>query len=95
MLVAGVRRGRWRGEDADGARLLLTDLPVAFEDDPRDLDRAWDLARRYDNHPFYDLIYVALAERRGEQFVTRDLKLKRRLTDLDFVIEPEDLLEAR
>jgi predicted nucleic acid-binding protein len=31
-------------------------------DEPRDLQRAWELSRRYDNHPIYDLLYVALAD---------------------------------
>lgn len=92
VLVSGVRRGSWSGAEADRSQLLLSDLPVSLEDDPRDFHRAWWLARRYDNHPFYDLIYVALAERKGMTFVTRDVKLKRRLSDLDFVVEPHELL---
>jgi len=43
---------------------------VRIVDDERDLGRAWDLARRYDDHPIYDMVYVAVAERRGAVLVT-------------------------
>jgi len=65
---------------------------VRLVDEPRDLDRAWDLARRYDNHPMYDLVYVALAERRRTQLVTADSALRQRLRGLDWLIGPEQLL---
>jgi len=90
-LLGGVRRGRWSGVAADRSHALLRRLPLRIADEPTDFVRAWDLARHYDNHPFYDLIYVALAERKRMSFVTLDLKLKRRLFDLDFVIEPHEL----
>jgi predicted nucleic acid-binding protein len=91
-LLTGVRRGRWSGLAADAARGLLRELPVRLVDEPRDLDRAWDLARRYDNHPMYDLVYVALAERRRTQLVTADSALRQRLRGLDWLIGPEQLL---
>lgn len=91
-LLTGVRRERWDGAQADTARALLRRLPVRLLDEPRDLDRAWDLARRYDNHPIYDLVYVALAERRATPLVTVDAKLRERLIDLDFLATPEQLL---
>lgn len=91
-LLTGVRRGRWSGLEADGAQALLRDLPVRLVDQPRDLDRAWELARRYDDHPIYDLIYVALAERHGTQLVTADVALRRRLVGLDWIIGPEQLI---
>jgi len=37
---------------------------VTLVDDVRDLEQAWDLARRDDNRPIHDLLYVALAEPR-------------------------------
>jgi len=65
---------------------------VRLVDTPRDLDRAWDLARRYDNHPIYDLLYVALAERRGTPLITADSTLRQTLVGFDWVVEPEELL---
>ena len=89
-LLTGVRRGRWSGAAADAAQLLLQDLPIRLVDEPRDLRRAWDLARRYDNHPIYDLLYVALAERRRTQLVSADAVMRRRLVAVDWVIAPEE-----
>lgn len=91
-LLTGVRRGRWSGAAADVAHALLRELPVRLVDEPRDLWRAWDLARRYDNHPVYDLVYVALAERRRTQLVTADAALRERLVEIDWLIAPEDLV---
>lgn len=91
-LLTGVRRRRWSGAEADTAQGLLRQLPVRLVDEPRDLDRAWDLARRYDNHPIYDLLYVALAERRRTQLVTADSTLRHRLVELDWLVAPEQLL---
>jgi predicted nucleic acid-binding protein len=88
-LLTGVRRGRWSGSAADRAFLVLADLPVRLIDEPRDLRRAWDLARRYDDHPIYDMVYVALAERRRTQLVTADAALRERLAGLDWLIPPE------
>jgi len=62
---------------------------VRLADDHRDLDRAWELARRYDNHPIYDMIYVALAERRATELVTADEALRRRLTNVDWIVGPD------
>jgi len=87
-LVTGCRRGRWSGAEADAAYVLLRDLPVTVADTPADLDRAWELSRRYDAHPVYDMVYVALAERIGEQLVTADDQLRVRLVGLDFVVAP-------
>ena len=91
-LLTGVRRGRWGGAAADTAHGLLRELPVRLVDEPRDLERAWDLARRYDNHPIYDLVYVALAQRRGVQLLTADSALRRRLAELGSLVSPEEFL---
>ena len=91
-LLTGVRRGRWSGAAADVAHALLRDLPVRLADEPRDLERAWDLARRYDNHPVYDMIYVALAERRGMQLLTADAALRAVLVGFDWVVAPEQAM---
>jgi predicted nucleic acid-binding protein len=87
-LVTGIRRGRWSGAQADAAFLLLRSLPVALVDEPQDLDRAYELSRRYDEHPVYDLVYVAVAERLGEQLVTADAALRRRLAAMQFIVGP-------
>ena len=91
-LLTGIRRRRWSGAEADRAHTLLRELPVSLVDEPRDLDRAWDLARRYDNHPIYGLVYVALAERRRTQLVTADVSLRQRLVALDWLTTPDELL---
>ncbi len=91
-LLTGVRRRRWSGAAADAAHGLLRQLPVRLVDEPRDLDRAWDLARRYDNHPICDLLYVALAERHHTHFITDDSKLRQALLGLDWILSPEQLL---
>ena len=56
---------RWRHAmvvvTADGAAALLDRMPVRRVDDDRDSSRAFELARRYDNWPVYDMVYVAVA----------------------------------
>lgn len=89
-LVTGIRRGRWSGAAADDAYDAFRRLPVEFVDTSDDLDRAWELSRRYDAHPFYDMVYVATAERIHEQLVTSDQRLRRRVTTLSFVVSPEE-----
>lgn len=88
-LLTGIRRQRWSGTEADGAYRRLRDLPVRLVDDIRDLSRAWDLSRRYDNHPVYDMIYVAVAERMHRALITADQDLRSRLADLAWVIGPD------
>jgi len=91
-LLTGIRRGRWNGPAADVSQALLRRLPVRLVDEPRDLERAWDLARRYDDHPIYDMVYVALAERRRTQLVTADAALRTLLAGFDWVVAPGELL---
>jgi predicted nucleic acid-binding protein len=88
-LLTGIRTRRWSGTAADKAHTLLRELPVQLIDEPHDLHRAWELARRYDNHPIYDLLYVALAERRQSLLITADKALRERLVGLDFLITPQ------
>ena len=87
-LITGVRRRRWSGAAADSSHRLLARLPIRVPDDQRDLDRAWELARRYDNHPIYDMIFVALAERTRTELITADEALRRRLAHLTWVVGP-------
>ena len=93
-LLSGIRRRRWSGAAADSSHGLLLRLPIRLTDDQRDLMRGWELARRYDNHPVYDMIYVALAERSRTELVTADASLRRRLTHLSWIIGLEDAASA-
>jgi len=90
-LLTGVRRGRWDGAEADRMFALLRQMPVELIHDERDVDRAWELSRRYDEHPLYDMVYVALAERLGDTMVTADEELLSRLSVLTFVTDVETL----
>ena len=89
-LLTGVRRRRWSGAQADASQELLRTLPVRLDDRPQDVERAWDLARRYDNRPIYDLIYVALAERHRTKLVTADRSLLRALVGIEWLVLAED-----
>ena len=84
-LLTGIRRGRWSGADADAAAALLDRLPVRRVAEDRDHARAFELARRYDNWPVYDMLYVAVAERASTEFITADRKLQARLAHLGWV----------
>jgi predicted nucleic acid-binding protein len=84
-LLTGIRRGRWDGVAADAAAARLGRLPVRIADIPADWERAFELARRYDNWPVYDMAYVALAERLGTEFYTADDRLLARLAHLPWV----------
>ncbi|MGA7173680.1 MAG: type II toxin-antitoxin system VapC family toxin [Candidatus Dormiibacterota bacterium] len=85
-LLTGIRRGRWSGTEADGAHRELLRLPILLVDDPRDRARAWELARRFDNHPIYDLVYVAVAERTHSRLITADRTLRSLLVDYPWVV---------
>lgn len=91
-LLTGVRRGRWSSAAADAGASLLGELPLRVADPGRDRERAWELARRYDNWPLYDMVYVALAERLGQRLVTADRRLATRLRHLEWIIGPEEVL---
>ncbi|HEX9514629.1 MAG TPA: type II toxin-antitoxin system VapC family toxin, partial [Streptosporangiaceae bacterium] len=54
-------------------------------DIPADRERAFELARRYDNWPVYDMAYVALAERLGTELYSADDRLCARLAHLPWV----------
>ncbi len=84
-MLTGIRRGRWDGAGADGALAKLASISVRSADTPIDRSRAFELARRYDNWPVYDMLYVALAERLGTEFYTADEKLRARLAHLPWV----------
>ncbi|GAC1573574.1 MAG: hypothetical protein NVS3B18_06990 [Candidatus Dormibacteria bacterium] len=88
-LVIGIRRRRWTGVEADSAFVRLRSLPVRLVDSAADLDRAYELARRYDEHPVYDMLYVAVAERTHTTLITADGVLRSRLAALPWVIGPD------
>lgn len=90
-LLTGVRRRRWDGAAADEAARRLAQIPVTITDDERDAARAWELARRYDNHPIYDMVYLAMAERLGAVLLTQDERLRGRLAHLDLVRSPSEI----
>lgn len=87
-LLSGIRRSRWTGAEADRAQALIRRLPVRLVDTAADFDRAWDLARRYDNHPIYDMLYVALAERLRIPLITADDSLRTRLAGFPWIVPP-------
>ena len=84
-LLTGIRRSRWSGADADAAYARLERIPLRRADSARDQARAFELARRYDNWPVYDMVYVALAERLGAELLTADQRLRDRLAHLGWV----------
>lgn len=84
-LLTGVRRERWSGAQADAAFAALLRLPVQLRDTPADVTRAYELSRRHDEHPLYDMVYVAVAERLRERLVTADQRLVDRVPLLPFV----------
>jgi predicted nucleic acid-binding protein len=57
-------------------------MPIRSADIPADGERAFELARRYDNWPVYDMVHVALAERLRTEFYTADDRLRARLAHL-------------
>ena len=50
------------------------------------LVRAWDLARRYDEHPLYDMVYLGLAPMLGTTLYTADRALVARIGASDRVV---------
>lgn len=89
-LLTGLRRGRWDGAAADQASELVTTLPIRLEQAADDDHRAWELARRYDNWPLYDMVYLAMAERLAEPLVTLDERLLQRFARHELVVAPGD-----
>ncbi len=88
-LLMGMRKGRWSGAAADTAFGLLARMPIRLAGDAQHLDRAWELSRRYDNHPIYDMLYVAVAEAAGIVLITADQGLRSRLRHLSWIVGPD------
>jgi predicted nucleic acid-binding protein len=89
-LITGLRRRRWTGPEADAAFRRTRMLPLRLVDTAADLERAYELARRYDEHPIYDMLYVAVAQRLRTTLITADERLRSRLV-LPWVIAPEEV----
>lgn len=89
-LLTGVRRGRWSASEADEAFSALDRLPIIRHAENNDLERAWELARRYDEHPFYDMVYLAVAERLGDVLVTADVRLQNLVRRPGLVVAPDE-----
>ena len=88
-LLTGIGKGRWSGAAGDQAYGFLAGLPLKLTDDARHIDRAWELSRRFDNHPIYDMIYVAVAEAAGIDLITADETLRSRLRHLAWIKAPD------
>ncbi|HKW69037.1 MAG TPA: type II toxin-antitoxin system VapC family toxin [Candidatus Dormibacteraeota bacterium] len=93
-LLVGVKRKRWSGAAADTAYMLLVKIPIRLADDALHMDRAWELSRRYDNHPIYDMLYVAVAERAKTTLVTADETLRERLRQMAWIVAPDQFASA-
>jgi predicted nucleic acid-binding protein len=87
MLVASeVANALWkkgRSEEIEPAVSFARDiarLPRLLEllDESSVVERAFEIAREIE-HPVYDCVYLALAERRGENLITADYKFLKRL----------------
>ena len=74
------------GHDLSAAFAHLCRLPIDLVDESADTERAFELSRRYDEHPIYDLVYVAVAERLVATFITADARLLERVGGLPFVL---------
>lgn len=60
-----------------------------------DSARAFELARRHDANPVYDMVYLALAERISGTLVTADRRLLDRVPHLAHVQAVEDAARRR
>ena len=71
-----IRLRVWKGAlseaQAQTARAALKSLPIDIEYDASDRERAFDMAREYDQPRCYDTAYAAHAEARGVELITTD-----------------------
>jgi len=65
--------------EADGAFALVVESGIDLRPTAPLLARAMQFARRL-NHPVYDCVYLALAERERASFITADRRLLRRVS---------------
>lgn len=76
-------RGELRDREAYATQLGLVASLVTFADDADLAPRALEIATLLD-HPIYDCLYLALAEREGEPVVTADARFARNVAGSDF-----------
>ena len=87
-VVQAIRRGRISDDDGNGILAAFDGLGIVME--PVSWPQIVPLARRFDRSA-YDAAYLALAEARGERFVTGDLRMYNAVRDhLDWVQWIED-----
>jgi len=87
-------RGRITADQAPGFMTLLQNAPLEIVEPDAALEaRMLDLALRL-NHPVYDCLYLALAERTGQTLITADRRFLKALegTGLDRLALPLDAL---
>jgi predicted nucleic acid-binding protein len=98
LLLVEVANALWRKtsareispREADAAFDLVRRSGIDLHPTGPLVRRAMDMARRLD-HPVYDCVYLALAERERAAFVTADQRLLRRLTPRRLDISIVDL----
>jgi len=76
--------------EADRAFDLLNESGIDLRPTAPLLTRAMDIARRL-NHPAYDCVYLALADREQASFVTDDRRLLRRIPTRTLQVNVVDL----
>jgi predicted nucleic acid-binding protein len=87
LLLLEVANALWRktgnreisAVEADRAFALLTESGIDLRQTGPLLPRAMQVARRL-NHPVYDCVYLALAEREHATFIAADRRLLRRVS---------------
>jgi predicted nucleic acid-binding protein len=98
LLLVEVANALWRktsakeisAREADEAFNLVTESGIDLRPTGPLLPRAMDAARRLE-HPVYDCLYLALAEREHAAFVTADHRLLRRLATSRLGVSVVDL----
>ena len=98
LLLVEVANALWKkmkteeisAREADGALNLVGQSGIDLHPTGPLLPRAMEVARRLD-HPVYDCVYLALAEREQTALVTADQRLLRRLSSRRFGVSVVDL----
>ena len=102
LLLVEVANALWRktradeisAREADTALDLVGHSGIDLHPTGPLLPRALEVARRLD-HPVYDCVYLALAEREQTTLVTADQRLLRRLSSRRFGVSVVDLRTIR
>jgi len=71
-----IRLRQWKGtlteEEAEEARAILAAMSIQLEFDEADRNRAFEIARDYEQPRVYDASYAAHAQARGVELLTTD-----------------------